>query len=166
MVKKNKQSNQKVLNNTLPVWNLGDLYSSINSRKILKDLKLIEKLSKSFSKKYEGKVIKLSAIKLLKAIEEIVNSNTIFIFIKGNKLMPQCGFSNNVVQIFNTLGATFETFDVLSDPEIREGIKEYSDWPTIPQVYINGEFAGGSDLMIEMYQNGELQQQVEIALAS
>ena len=71
MVKKNKQSNQKVLNNTLPVWNLGDLYSSINSRKILKDLKLIEKLSKSFSKKYEGKVIKLSAIKLLKAIEEI-----------------------------------------------------------------------------------------------
>ena len=71
MVKKNKQSNQKVLNNTLPLWNLGDLYSSINSRKILKDLKLIEKLSKSFSKKYEGKVIKLSAIKLLKAIEEI-----------------------------------------------------------------------------------------------
>ena len=71
MVKKNKQSNQKVLNNTLPVWNLGDLYSSINSRKILKDLHLIEKLSKSFSKKHEGKVIKLSAIKLLKAIEEI-----------------------------------------------------------------------------------------------
>ncbi len=71
MVKKNKQSNQKVLNNTLPIWNLGDLYSSINSRKILKDLNLIEKLSKSFSKKYEGKVIKLSAIKLLKAIEEI-----------------------------------------------------------------------------------------------
>ena len=71
MVKKNKQSNQKVLNNTLPVWNLGDLYSSINSRKILKDLNLIEKLSKSFSKKYEGKVNKLSAIKLLKAIEEI-----------------------------------------------------------------------------------------------
>ncbi len=71
MVKKNKQSNQKVLNNKLPVWNLGDLYSSINSRKILKDLNLIEKLSKSFSKKYEGKVIKLSAIKLLKAIEEI-----------------------------------------------------------------------------------------------
>ena len=71
MVKKNKQSNQKVLNNTLPVWNLGDLYSSINSRKILKDLNLIEKLSKSFSKKYEGKVAKLSAIKLLKAIEEI-----------------------------------------------------------------------------------------------
>ena len=71
MVKKNKQSNQKVLNNTLPVWNLGDLYSSINSRKILKDLNLIEKLSKSFSKKYEGKVIRLSAIKLLKAIEEI-----------------------------------------------------------------------------------------------
>ena len=71
MVKKNKQSNQKVLNNTLPVWNLGDLYSSINSRKIIKDLNLIEKLSKSFSKKYEGKVTKLSAIKLLKAIEEI-----------------------------------------------------------------------------------------------
>ena len=71
MIKKNKQSNQKVLNNKLPVWNLGDLYSSINSRKILKDLNLIEKLSKSFSKKYEGKVTKLSSIKLYKAIEEI-----------------------------------------------------------------------------------------------
>ncbi len=99
-------------------------------------------------------------------IEELVNSSKIFIFMKGNKLMPQCGFSNNVVQIINTLGVPYETFDVLSDPEIRQGVKEYSDWPTIPQVYIDGEFLGGSDILIEMYQSGELQEKVQIALAS
>ncbi|MGB3692997.1 MAG: Grx4 family monothiol glutaredoxin [Spirulinaceae cyanobacterium] len=101
-----------------------------------------------------------------KRIEELVNSSKIFIFMKGNKLMPQCGFSNNVVQIINTLGVPYETFDVLSDPEIRQGVKEYSDWPTIPQVYIDGEFLGGSDILIEMYQSGELQEKVQIALAS
>lgn len=99
-------------------------------------------------------------------IDQLVNSHKILVFMKGNKLMPQCGFSNNVVQILSTLGVPFETFDVLADPEIRQGIKEYSNWPTIPQVYINGEFIGGSDILIEMYQKGELQQQVEVALAS
>ncbi|MGC1246441.1 MAG: Grx4 family monothiol glutaredoxin [Spirulinaceae cyanobacterium] len=101
-----------------------------------------------------------------KRIEELVNSSKIFIFMKGNKLMPQCGFSNNVVQIINTLGVPYETFDILSDPEIRQGVKDYSDWPTIPQVYIDGEFLGGSDILIEMYQSGELQEKVQIALAS
>lgn len=80
--------------------------------------------------------------------------------------MPQCGFSNNVVQILNMLGIPFETLDVLADAEIRQGIKEYSNWPTIPQVYVNGEFVGGSDIMIELYQNGELQEMLEVALAS
>ncbi|MBD2203278.1 Grx4 family monothiol glutaredoxin [Calothrix sp. FACHB-1219] len=99
-------------------------------------------------------------------IDSYVKQNKIFVFMKGNKLMPQCGFSNNAVQVFNTLGVPFETCDVLSDPEIRQGIKEYSNWPTIPQVYINGEFIGGSDILIELYQSGELQQLVEVALAS
>lgn len=80
--------------------------------------------------------------------------------------MPQCGFSNNVVQILSTLGVPFETVDILADNEIRQGIKEYSNWPTIPQVYVNGEFLGGSDILIEMYQKGDLQQMVEVALAS
>lgn len=80
--------------------------------------------------------------------------------------MPQCGFSNNVVQILNMLTVPYETCDVLENYEIRQGIKEYSGWPTIPQVYINGEFIGGSDIMIELYQKGELQQLVEVALAS
>ena len=99
-------------------------------------------------------------------IEQLIQNNTIMVFMKGNKLMPQCGFSNNVVQILNVLGVPFETYDVLSDPEIRQGIKEYSNWPTIPQVYLNGEFLGGSDIMIELYQNGKLQETVEVALAS
>jgi monothiol glutaredoxin len=99
-------------------------------------------------------------------IESLINNNKIMVFMKGTKLMPQCGFSNNVVQILNALGAPFETVDVLSDAEIREGIKAYSSWPTIPQVYINGEFIGGSDIMIELYQKGELQEKVEVALAS
>ena len=99
-------------------------------------------------------------------IESLVKQNKVLVFMKGNKLMPQCGFSNNVVQILNTLGVPFETVDVLTDPEIRQGVKEYSNWPTIPQVYINGEFVGGSDIMIELYQKGELQEMVEVALAS
>ncbi|MDA7985207.1 MAG: Grx4 family monothiol glutaredoxin [Synechococcus sp. H1_metabat_bins_2.tsv.006] len=99
-------------------------------------------------------------------IETLVGSSPVFIFMKGSKLMPQCGFSNNVVQIFHSLGVPFETFDVLSDMEIRQGIKEFSNWPTIPQVYLNGEFLGGSDIMIEMYNSGELRETVTVALAS
>tara|TARA_Y100001968_G_scaffold333229_1_gene394838 strand:+ start:1740 stop:2063 length:324 start_codon:yes stop_codon:yes gene_type:complete len=99
-------------------------------------------------------------------IEQLINSNPIMIFMKGTKLMPQCGFSNNVVQILNSIGISFETFDVLSDMEIRQGIKEYSNWPTIPQVYVKGEFIGGSDILIEMYNSGELREKLEIALAS
>lgn len=99
-------------------------------------------------------------------IDNLLKQHKILVFMKGNKLMPQCGFSNNVVQILNSLGVPYETVDVLADPAIRQGIKEYSNWPTIPQVYINGEFVGGSDILIELYQKGELQQMVTIALAS
>ncbi|WP_320664686.1 Grx4 family monothiol glutaredoxin [Prochlorococcus sp. MIT 1223] len=99
-------------------------------------------------------------------IEGLINSSPILVFMKGTKLMPQCGFSNNVVQILNALGVNFDTFDVLSDMEIREGIKDYSNWPTIPQVYVKGEFMGGSDILIEMYNSGELLEKLEIALAS
>ena len=99
-------------------------------------------------------------------IGTLIEDNKIMVFMKGNKLMPQCGFSNQVVQILNILGVPYETVDVLADPDIRQGVKEYSNWPTIPQVYINGEFVGGSDVMTELYQKGELQQMVEVALAS
>lgn len=99
-------------------------------------------------------------------IDNLVKSHKIFVFMKGTKLMPMCGFSNNVVQMLNSLGVPFETLDVLEDPEIRQGIKDYSSWPTIPQVYINGEFIGGSDVMIELYQQSKLQEMVQVALAS
>ena len=99
-------------------------------------------------------------------LDKLVTDNKVLVFMKGSKLMPQCGFSNNVVQIMNTLGVPFETLDVLDNPDIRQGIKEYSNWPTIPQIYINGEFVGGSDIAIELYQSGELQQMVEVAIAS
>jgi monothiol glutaredoxin len=99
-------------------------------------------------------------------IEALIQSSSIFVFMKGTKLMPQCGFSNNVVQILHALGMPFETFDVLSDMEIRQGIKEFSEWPTIPQVYVKGEFMGGSDILIEMYNSGELKEKLEVALAS
>ena len=99
-------------------------------------------------------------------IDALLKDNKIVVFMKGSKLMPQCGFSNNVVQILSTLGVPFETVDILADNDIRQGIKEYSNWPTIPQVYVNGEFIGGSDILIEMYQKGDLQQMVEVALAS
>ncbi|KAF3888991.1 MULTISPECIES: Grx4 family monothiol glutaredoxin [Nostocales] len=103
---------------------------------------------------------------LKERLDSLVKQNKILVFMKGTKLMPMCGFSNNVVQILNTLGVPFETINVLDEPDIRQGIKEYSNWPTIPQVYINGQFVGGSDILIELYQKGELQQMVEVALAS
>ena len=99
-------------------------------------------------------------------IQSLIESNPIMVFMKGTKLMPQCGFSNNVVQILNSLGVEYNTFDVLTDFDIREGIKEYSDWPTIPQVYLKGEFLGGSDILIEMYNSGTLKEKIEIELAS
>jgi monothiol glutaredoxin len=104
--------------------------------------------------------------RLRQRIEGLISSSPVFVFMKGNKLMPQCGFSNNVVQILNAMAVPFETFDVLSDMEIRQGIKEYSEWPTIPQVYVKGEFLGGSDILIEMYNSGELREKLAVALAS
>lgn len=105
-------------------------------------------------------------IDLQMRIEALISSSPVFVFMKGNRLMPQCGFSNNVVQILLSLGVPFETFDVLSDMDIRQGIKEYSNWPTIPQVYLSGELIGGSDILIEMYNSGELREKLAIALAS
>lgn len=99
-------------------------------------------------------------------IDQLIGNHKILVFMKGTKLMPQCGFSNNVVQILNSLGVPYETVNILEDGELRQGIKEYSSWPTIPQVYINGQFIGGSDILIELYQNHELQEIVEVALAS
>ena len=91
-------------------------------------------------------------------IEEIVSANDVVLFMKGTALFPQCGFSSRAIAILDHVGVSFETVDVLQDPEIRNGIKEYSDWPTIPQLYVKGEFVGGSDIMMEMFEAGELQQ--------
>jgi monothiol glutaredoxin len=94
-------------------------------------------------------------------IDGIVNSNDVVLFMKGSALFPQCGFSSRAVAILDHLGVQFETVDVLQDAEIRQGIKSYSDWPTIPQLYVKGEFVGGSDIMMEMFEAGELQQLLE-----
>jgi monothiol glutaredoxin len=91
-------------------------------------------------------------------IDDIVKKSDIVLFMKGTSLFPQCGFSSRAVAILERLGAHYETVDVLQDAEIRQGIKEYSDWPTIPQLYVKGEFVGGSDIMMEMFESGELQQ--------
>ncbi|KPV40616.1 glutaredoxin [Thiohalorhabdus denitrificans] len=90
-------------------------------------------------------------------IEGYVNGHKVVLFMKGTKDFPQCGFSGRAVQILQNLGVDFQDVNVLEDNSVREGIKEYADWPTIPQLYIDGEFVGGSDLMLEMYQNGELE---------
>jgi monothiol glutaredoxin len=93
-------------------------------------------------------------------IEEIVRDNDIVLFMKGTELFPQCGFSSRAVAILEHLQAPFKTVDVLQDPDIRQGVKEYSNWPTIPQLYVKGEFVGGSDIMMEMFESGELKQLV------
>ena len=89
-------------------------------------------------------------------IAEIVNSSDVVLFMKGTPLFPQCGFSSKAIAILDHLGVTYETVDVLQDMDVRQGIKSYSDWPTIPQLYVKGEFVGGSDIMMEMYEAGEL----------
>ena len=91
-------------------------------------------------------------------IDQLVKSNDVVLFMKGTALFPQCGFSSRAIAILDRLGAKYETIDVLQDPDIRQGIKSYSDWPTIPQLYVKGEFVGGSDIMMEMFESGELQQ--------
>jgi monothiol glutaredoxin len=94
-------------------------------------------------------------------IDEIVRNHDVVLFMKGSALFPQCGFSSRAVAILDHLGVKFETVDVLQDGEIRNGIKDYSDWPTIPQLYVKGEFVGGSDIMMEMFEAGELQQLID-----
>ena len=94
-------------------------------------------------------------------IGEIVKGNDIVLFMKGTALFPQCGFSSRAIAILDRLGAGYETVDVLQDPEIRQGIKEYSQWPTIPQLYVKGEFIGGCDIVREMFQTGELQETLQ-----
>ena len=93
-------------------------------------------------------------------IATLVKANHVVLFMKGSTLFPQCGFSSRAVAILDHLGVPFETVDVLQDPEIRQGIKDYSDWPTVPQLYVKGEFVGGSDIMMEMFESGELKQLV------
>ena len=94
-------------------------------------------------------------------IEALVKNNDVVLFMKGSPLFPQCGFSSKAIAILDHLGVTYESVDVLQDMEIRAGIKDYSDWPTIPQLYVKGEFLGGSDIMMEMYEAGELKALVD-----
>ena len=94
-------------------------------------------------------------------IKQQISENTIILYMKGNAELPMCGFSARAVNLLKSCGAPFATIDVLQDEDIRQGIKIHSNWPTIPQLYINGEFIGGSDIMAEMYETGELQQLVK-----
>jgi len=99
-------------------------------------------------------------------LERLVSENKVLLFMKGNKLFPQCGFSNTACRILDAIGQEYETVNVLDDDRIRNGVKEFSNWPTIPQLYVNGDFLGGCDIMIEMYQSGELAEVIEVASAS
>jgi monothiol glutaredoxin len=90
-----------------------------------------------------------------------ITANDVVLYMKGTPVFPQCGFSAQAVQILNMLGVTFKGVDVLTDPSLRQGIKDFSNWPTVPQLYIKGEFVGGCDIMREMFQSGELQQTLQ-----
>ena len=96
-------------------------------------------------------------------IAEDVKANDVLLYMKGTPVFPQCGFSAMTVQILNTVGVKFKAVDVLSDPDVREGIKAFSNWPTIPQLYVKGEFVGGADIMREMFEQGELQKLLQAA---
>ena len=94
---------------------------------------------------------------LRQRIDDLVASNQVVLFMKGTKMFPQCGFSATVVEVLKRVGTEFKEVNVLADPAIREGIKEYANWPTIPQLYVNGKFVGGCDIIREMFENGELE---------
>ena len=94
-------------------------------------------------------------------IRKVIEENSVMLFMKGSPDFPQCGFSGRVVQILEACGAEYGSADVLMDPELREGIKAYSNWPTIPQLYIQGELIGGSDIVMEMHENGELKKKID-----
>ena len=98
---------------------------------------------------------------VLARIENDVRSHPVVLYMKGSPVFPQCGFSAQVVQVLSTLGVKFQSYDVLQDDSLRQGIKEFSNWPTIPQLYVGGELVGGCDIVREMYQTGELQQLLE-----
>ena len=91
-------------------------------------------------------------------IENEISSNEVVLFMKGTPVFPQCGFSSMVSQVLSRIGVEFKGVDVLAEPTLRDGIKSFSDWPTIPQLYVKGEFIGGCDIVKEMYENGELQE--------
>jgi monothiol glutaredoxin len=104
----------------------------------------------------------MGAMDIKDTIRQQVTSNPVVLFMKGTPQFPQCGFSALAIQVLNACGVRdFHTVNVLADADIRQGIKEYANWPTIPQLYVNGEFVGGSDIMREMYQSGELQKLLE-----
>ncbi len=96
-------------------------------------------------------------------IREMIEKNKVVLFMKGTKSFPQCGFSNQVVEVLKREGVPFETVNVLADAEIRQGIKDYSNWPTIPQLYVAGKFLGGCDIVTEMHQSGELSKELQAA---
>jgi monothiol glutaredoxin len=98
---------------------------------------------------------------ILEKIQQTISANDVVLYMKGNKDFPQCGFSAAVLHILKTAGVNFLDIDVLRDPEVRQGIKEFSDWPTIPQLYVKGEFIGGCDIVKEMAQSGELQEMLK-----
>lgn len=95
-----------------------------------------------------------------KRIEDLIQNSKVFLFMKGTPAQPMCGFSAGVVNALNSLSTEYDSFNVLSDNEVREGIKEFANWPTIPQLYINGEFLGGHDIVMQMLQSGELQKEI------
>ena len=102
----------------------------------------------------------MSNVDVTERLNALVKANDVVLFMKGTALFPQCGFSSRAIAILDHLAVPYETVDVLQDQDIRNGIKAYSDWPTIPQLYVKGEFVGGSDIMMEMFESGELQQLV------
>ena len=93
---------------------------------------------------------------VLDEIKATIDAHDVVLFMKGDKRLPQCGFSGLVVQVLNHLGVDFHTVNVLADPDIRQGVKDFSNWPTVPQLYVKGEFVGGSDIVREMFEQGEL----------
>mmetsp|Transcript_53091 Transcript_53091/g.106467 ORF Transcript_53091/g.106467 Transcript_53091/m.106467 type:complete len:159 (+) Transcript_53091:47-523(+) len=128
--------------------------------------KLAGRLMMSFEPCDDAEPRRGSSKAVLGRIDDLVNAAPIVLFMKGDKESPSCGFSRTMCMILDKLSITYEAYDVLADDTLRQGIKDYSEWPTIPQLFLCGEFVGGSDIALELYKSGELLEMIEVAVAS
>ena len=148
----------------LSTESMAALASSLSCVSAVRGVRVVPRARVAPISRRPGFVVNAMGPEMKGAIDKLLSSNKVVVFMKGNKDAPKCGFSNTVVQVFKSMDVPFETVDILADDGLRAGMKVYSDWPTFPQVYIDGEFFGGCDIVVDTYKDGTLKETVDVAM--